>query len=322
MNILVTGGAGYIGSHTVKALSQAGHIPVVLDDFSNGHRHNVKWGPLVECRCGDEQQVYEALVKHQIEAVIHFASFIFVGESVHKPRMYFENNVMQTMGLLNAMNRAGVRRIVFSSTAATYGDAMTVPIDEGHPKVPVNPYGDSKLFVEKMLAALGQAEGLQWAALRYFNASGADPDGELGEEHDPEPHLIPRAILNILGKANLQVFGTDYPTPDGTAVRDYVHVKDLASAHLKAVQHLVDGGESLAMNLGTGKGISVKEVIQAIETCSGRKTSAVLAARREGDPPELVADPRLARKVLNWECSYSDLETIVSTAWRWHTRGV
>ncbi len=320
MNILVTGGAGYIGSHTVKELAQAGHTPVVLDDFSNGRRHNVKWGPLVECRCGDEQQVYEALVKYRIEAVIHFASFIFVGESVHKPRMYFENNVVQSLRLLNAMNRAGVRRIVFSSTAAAYGDATTVPIDEGHPKVPVNPYGDSKLFVEKMLAAVGQAEGLQWVALRYFNASGADPDGELGEEHDPEPHLIPRAMLNILGKANLRIFGTDYPTPDGTAVRDYVHVKDLASAHLKAVQHLVDGGESMAMNLGTGKGVSVKEVIQAIEKCAGRKTSAVLAPRREGDPPELVADPSLARSVLNWECRYSDLETIVGTAWRWHTR--
>jgi UDP-glucose-4-epimerase GalE len=321
MNILVTGGAGYIGSHTVKELALAGHNPVVLDDLSRGHRQSVKWGPLVECRCGDEETVYAALLEHKIEAVIHFAAFAYVGESVHQPRLYFENNAFQTLRLLNAMHRAHVRRIVFSSTCATYGDAKHVPIDENHPQHPVNPYGESKLFVEKMLAALGQAEGLQWVALRYFNASGADPDGELGEEHDPEPHLIPRAILNVLGKADLQVFGTDYPTPDGTAVRDYIHVKDLAAAHLKSVQHLVDGGRSLAMNLGTGTGVSVMKVLQAIEKCSGRKTSAVMAPRREGDPPELVADPRLARDVLNWECRYSDLETIVETAWRWHTRG-
>jgi UDP-arabinose 4-epimerase len=320
MKILVTGGAGYIGSHTVKELAQAGHSPVVLDDLSRGHPRNVKWGPLVESRCGDEQKVYEALLEHKIEAVIHFAAFAYVGESVQQPRLYFENNVVETLRLLNAMNRAQVRRIVFSSTCATYGDAKLVPIDESHPQHPVNPYGESKLFVEKMLAALGEAEALQWVALRYFNASGADPDGELGEDHDPEPHLIPRAILNVLGKANLQVFGTDYPTPDGTAVRDYIHVKDLASAHLKSVQHLADGGRSLAMNLGTGKGASVMEVIRAIEKCSGRKTSAVMAPRREGDPPELVANPALARSVLDWECRYSDLDTIVGTAWRWHTR--
>ena len=317
MKILVTGGAGYIGSHTVKELAQAGHSPVVLDNLSRGHLENVKWGPLVKSRCGDEQKVYEALLEHEIEAVIHFAAFAYVGESVQQPRLYFENNVVETLHLLNAMNRAQVRRIVFSSTCATYGDAKLVPIDENHPQNPVNPYGESKLFVEKMLAALGEAEALQWVALRYFNASGADPDGELGEDHDPEPHLIPRAILNVLGKADLQVFGTDYPTPDGTAVRDYIHVKDLASAHLKSVQHLADGGRSLAMNLGTGKGASVMEVLRAIEKCSGRKTSAVMAPRREGDPPELVADPRLARSVLDWECRYSDLDTIVGTAWRW-----
>ncbi len=320
MNILVTGGAGYIGSHTVKELALAGHNPVVLDDLSRGHRSNVKWGPLVEARCGDEQRVYEALVEHKIEAVIHFAAFAYVGESVHSPRMYFENNFVQTLQLVNAMHRAGVRRIVFSSTCATYGDAKTVPIDETHPQLPVSPYGESKLMVERLLAASGIAEGLQWVALRYFNASGADLDGELGEEHDPEPHLIPRAILSVLGKAELKVFGTDYPTPDGTAVRDYIHVKDLASAHLKAVQYLMDGGESLAMNLGTGKGSSVLEIIHAIEKCSGRKSSAEMAPRREGDPPELVADPRLARRVLNWECRHSDIDTVVSSAWRWHTR--
>ncbi len=319
MNILVTGGAGYIGSHTVKELAMAGHFPVVLDDLSRGHRRNVKWGPLVESRCGDERRTYEALVEYKIEAVIHFAAYAYVGESVQQPRLYFENNVVQTLGLLNAMNRASVSRIVFSSTCATYGDAKRVPIDESHPQQPVNPYGESKLFVEKMLSALGQAEALQWVALRYFNASGADPEGELGEDHDPEPHLIPRAILNVMGKANLQVYGTDYPTPDGTAVRDYIHVKDLASAHIKAVQHLAAKGRSMAMNLGTGKGVSVREVLQAIEECSGGKTSAVMAPRRAGDPPELVADPSLARKVLDWECRYSDLETIVGTAWRWHT---
>ena len=320
MNILVTGGAGYIGSHAVKELTLAGHKAVVVDDLSRGHRDFIKWGPLVECRCGDEQRVYEAMVEHKIDAVIHFAAFTFVGESVENPRMYFENNVVQTLQLLNAMNRAGVKRIVFSSTAAIYGDATMVPLDEMHSQVPVNPYGDSKLMVEKMLAASGIADGLQWVALRYFNASGADLEGELGEEHDPETHLIPIVISHVLGKGGLKVFGTDYATADGTAVRDYIHVKDLASAHIKAVQYLVDGGKSIAMNLGTGKGSSVMEIIHSVEKCAGRKASPELAPRREGDPPVLVANPRLARTTLNWECRYSELDTIVGSAYRWHTR--
>jgi UDP-arabinose 4-epimerase len=317
MNILVTGGAGYIGSHAAKALALAGHTPVVLDNLSRGHRGNVKWGPLVESDIGDEAAVARALAVHRIEAVLHFAAYAYVGESMEQPRLYFSNNVAGTLGLLNAMRTSGVNRIVFSSTCATYGAPQHVPIAEDHPQAPVNPYGESKLFVEKMLRWLGETEGLRWVALRYFNAAGTDPDGELGEKHDPETHLIPLAILAALGRGSLQVFGSDYPTLDGTAVRDYIHVTDLADAHVRALDYLQNGGASLAMNLGVGEGRSVRQVIDAVAECAGGAVPHTIGPRRAGDPAELVADASLARRVMKWRPSHSDLSTIVQTAWRW-----
>ncbi len=320
MQILVTGGAGYIGSHTAKLLAQAGHEPIVLDNLRHGHRWAVRWGPLVEMDLSDRPGLDAVFEKYQIGAVIHFAAFAYVGESMHDPAGYFRNNVVNTMNLLDAMRKAGVGQIVFSSTCATYGDPQQVPMKEDHPQKPVNPYGESKLMVERLLQWYGRAYGLGWMALRYFNAAGADPESEIGEVHDPETHLIPRAIAAAKGDLPaLDLYGTDYPTPDGSAVRDYIHVTDLAAAHLKALMRLAEGGASAAYNLGTGHGYSVREVIAAVEKVGRCRVPVNESARRAGDPPELVADPSRAARDLNWVPQYSALESVVGTAWEWYS---
>ncbi len=319
MSILIAGGAGYIGSHAAKLVARAGLTPVVLDNLVYGHRWAVKWGPLVEGDLADRAFIDRVLVEHKITAVIHFAAYAYVGESVSNPRKYFHNNVVNTLNLLDSMVDHGVRDIVFSSTCATYGEPSRVPISEDEIQKPVNPYGDSKLVVEKILGWYQKAYDLRFAALRYFNAAGADPDGEVGEDHVPETHLIPLAIEAALGRGNeLQIFGTDYPTPDGTALRDYIHVTDLAEAHLLALEALKNGAKDLRLNLGTGQGHSVRGVLQAVEKVSGRKVPAREVGRRAGDPPALVADPRRAAEVLGWRAKYPGIETIVEHALRWH----
>ncbi|MFC1641305.1 UDP-glucose 4-epimerase GalE [Myxococcota bacterium] len=319
MEVLVTGGAGYVGCHAARLLVESGHEVVIVDNLSRGHRHAAGGLPLIVSDIGDRVVMVEALRTHRIEVVVHFAAFAYVGESVQRPGMYFRNNVVQTLGLLEAMAEVGVRQLVFSSTCATYGVPKEVPIGEDHPQHPVNPYGDSKLFVERMLQAFERAHGLRWMALRYFNAAGAHPDGTIGELHDPETHLVPLTINAALGRRpNTRIFGTDYPTPDGTAIRDYVHVQDLARAHVLAVDHLAASRPSMALNLGTGKGVSVAQLISTVERVSGTRIERVMAPRREGDPPELVADARLAREVLGWQPAYPAIETIVEDALRYH----
>lgn len=318
--VLVTGGAGYIGSHTAKILASNNIEPLVLDDFHSGHRWAVKWGSLAEGKLGDPAFLREVFAHHKPEAVIHFASEIQVGESVKDPRKYYWSNCVDTLKLLDGMREAGVRHIVFSSSAAVYGDPEVTPIMEDHPLRPVNPYGESKLFVERVLRSYETAYGLRWMALRYFNACGADPECELGEDHQPESHLIPLVIAAALGRRPpVEVYGSDYPTPDGTAIRDYIHVTDLAEAHVRALTYLLDGGKSCALNLGTGQGHSVREVIAAVAAAGGVNPPHKDSPRRAGDPPALVADPSLAREVLRWEPRHSSLEEIVRTAWRWHS---
>jgi UDP-arabinose 4-epimerase len=321
MNVLIVGGAGYIGSHTAKIVAKSGYTPVVFDNMSFGHRYAVKWGPLEEGDLNNTELVRSVLKKHNIGAVIHFAANAFVGESVTNPKKYFHNNTVNTLNLLDAMIEQNIKTIVFSSTCATYGVPQRVPISEDHPQNPINPYGESKLFVERIMKWYGGAYGLRWAALRYFNAAGADPEGEIGEDHTPETHLIPLVIDAALGRRErIDIFGTDYPTPDGTAVRDYIHVNDLADAHISALRKLMDGTPSLALNLGTGKGQSVREVIAAVESVGGKKVPVREAGRREGDPPQLVADARLAAEVLGWTPKYADINSIVAHAWKWSTR--
>jgi len=319
MRVLVTGGAGYIGSHTAKELARSGHQPVVLDDLSVGHRWAVKWGPLAQGDLADQEFVSRTLRDFGIEAVIHFAADAKVGESVEHPRKYYWHNVVNSLKLADAMLDAGVKTIVFSSSAATYGVPTQSPIPEDHPKLPVNPYGETKLTVERMLANYAHAYGLRWMALRYFNACGADPEGEIGEDHDPESHMIPSAIQAALGqRPYVEVFGTDYPTPDGTAIRDYIHVTDLGRAHVRALDHLAAGGESTAVNLGTGHGNSVREVIAAVgKLCEGRVPMRE-ASRRAGDPPVLVAEVKKAERLLGWTAEYREIDAIVETAWKWH----
>lgn len=321
--VLVTGGAGYIGSHTAKALALAGFEPVTLDSLVTGHRELVKWGPFVQADIADSEAVRRCLKAFRIEAVVHFAGLIAVGESVSDPRRYYETNTLGTLSLLGSLLDAGIDRFVFSSTAAVYGHPLAVPIVESHPRAPINPYGISKATVEAVLEDYARAYGLRSVVLRYFNAAGADPDGETGELHEPETHLLPLVIQTALGKrAGIDVFGTDYETRDGTAIRDYVHVTDLADAHVRAVRYLLEGGKTIALNLGTGEGSSVREVIEAVERVVGKRVFARERPRREGDPPILVADSREARRVLGWAPSRSDLETIVRTAWLWHERRV
>lgn len=316
--VLVTGGAGYIGSHTAKALAAAGYQPIVLDNLSSGNRSAVCWGPLEAGNIADESLVRGLIERYDIDSVIHFAANAYVGESMSSPRKYFQNNVTNSLKLLDAIVDCGVRDVVFSSTCATYGIPTSVPIGEDHPQAPVNPYGESKLFIERALNWYGQAYGLRSVCLRYFNAAGADPDGEIGECHDPETHLIPLAIRAAqTGYSPLTIFGSDYETPDGTAVRDYTHVSDLADAHVRALKYLSGGGDSTAINLGTGRGHSVKEVQRAVKRVSGRPAPHVMMPRRAGDPAILVAKAEKARTVLGWEPRYTDLDEIVATAWRW-----
>lgn len=320
-NVLLTGGAGFIGSHTAKKLSQAGFTPVVLDNLSTGNRWAVKWGTLVEGDIQDYELVRETIRRHSITAVIHFAASAYVGESMNKPREYFQNNVVNSLELLRAMLDEGVNRIVFSSTCATYGNPLTELIAETHPQTPINPYGESKLFIEKAMRWMDAPYGLKSICLRYFNAAGSDPDGEIGEHHDPETHLIPLAILSALGKrSQLDIYGTDYATFDGSAIRDYIHVNDLAWAHVLGLQYLLDGGKSDFLNLGTGKGSSVKEVAAMVMKSKGGSFPISYLDRRPGDPASLVADASKAEQVLGWVPRLSDLQTIVETAWRWYTR--
>lgn len=315
--VLVVGGAGYIGSHACKALARAGYLPVAYDDLSLGHAHAVKWGPLEVGDIADAARLADTLARHRPVGAMHFAAFAAVGESVADPARYYRNNVAGTLVLLDALRAAGIGRFVFSSTCAVYGTPARVPIAEDTPRLPVNPYGRTKLMVEQALEDYGRAYGLGWTALRYFNAAGADPDGEIGEEHDPETHLIPRAFMAARGDIErLDLFGDDYPTPDGTCVRDYVHVSDLAEAHVAALRRLEAGGASRAFNLGTGRGCSVQEVLHAVARIVGRPVPTRLAPRRAGDPPELVADPARARDELGFVPRLSGLDTIVTTAWR------
>ena len=319
MRILVTGGAGYIGSHTAKALARAGFEPIVFDNLSEGHEWAVRWGPLVQGDLADREALAGAFDTYRPEAVIHFAAHAYVGESVKEPRKYFQNNVANTLNLLGAMLDHGTSRIVFSSTCATYGEPVRIPITEDHPQCPVNPYGESKLFVEKVLRWYEKAYDLKWVALRYFNAAGADPDGELGEDHAPETHLIPLAIQAALQVGpEVTVMGTDYATPDGTAIRDYVHVTDLSDAHVRALTYLVEGGPPTALNLGSGIGSSVLQIIAAVEQAGGRAVPVRHSGRRTGDPAVLLADASRAVRTLGWKYPFSNPQAIVDTAWRWH----
>jgi UDP-arabinose 4-epimerase len=321
VHILVTGGAGYIGGHTCKALAVAGHTPVVLDDLSVGHRWAVKWGPLVVGDIADKKLVTGTVKDFNVQAAIHFAAHAYVGESMTNPRKYFQNNVAKTLGLLDALLDAGVSKLVFSSSCATYGVPQGLPIKEDHPQRPINPYGVSKLFIEDALKWYERAYGLRFASLRYFNAAGADPDGDIGEDHALETHLIPLAIFAAQGRIPaLEIFGTDYDTDDGTAVRDYIHVSDLAAAHVKAAGHLLSGGASASINLGTGRGHSIRNVIAAVEAIGRRKLPVVERPRRPSDPPALIADPHLGQSLLAWKPVQSDLQTIVRTAWDWHQK--
>ena len=322
MNVLVAGGAGYIGSHTVKRLKEAGHAPVIYDNASRGHRvvADILKVPAVWADLNERATLARALREHKIDTVMHFAAYAYVGESVEQPLMYYQNNVATTISVLQCMRDAGVDRFVFSSTCATYGDPDKVPITEAEKQAPVSPYGRSKLMVEHVLKdVLAADKSFSFAALRYFNASGCATDGALGEDHDPETHLIPLALRAAMGGRGLTVFGTDYPTPDGTNVRDYIHVDDLADAHILAMEKLRPG-QPLFLNLGTGRGFSVKEIIATAEKVTGRKVPVTYGPRRAGDAIALYADPSAAKAALGWEARHKDPETIIRSAWNWHSK--
>lgn len=319
--VLVTGGAGYIGSHTCKALAQAGYRPVTYDNLSRGFRDAVRYGPLVVGDIADRATLDAALAAHKPIAILHFAAVAYVGESVADPLLYYRNNTAGALNLIEAALAAGIDKLVFSSTCATYGVPKHLPIDEDTPQQPINPYGRSKRMVEQMLQDIGAVTPLRSVALRYFNACGADPDGEIGENHEPETHLLPLAINAALGLGpELQVFGNDYPTPDGTCIRDYIHVTDLADAHVRALTYLAQGGPTTAINLGTGSGFSIREILTAVEQVLAAPVPHRISPRRPGDPPSLVALAEKARDVLGWEPKYSDIETIVRTAAAWARR--
>ena len=316
--ILVTGGAGYIGSHMVKTLLDAGLGVVTIDNLSGGYRDAVIGGSFIEGDISDPQLVQRVLTEHQVSAVMHFASFIQVGESVVNPGKYYRNNLANTVLLLEIMRGCGVKKFIFSSSAAVYGEPEKVPIPESHPKLPLNPYGRSKWMVEQVLSDLDRACDFKSVSLRYFNAAGADPSGILGERHEPETHLIPLVLRAASGAApNVKVFGHDYDTPDGTCIRDYVHVADLCQAHLLALESLLDAGESAAFNLGNGNGFSVREVIETAERVTGRSIPLIAAPRRPGDPARLVADSTMVRTHLNWRPRYEQLDIIIEHAWAW-----
>src|SRR3954466_1406685 len=317
MRVLVTGGAGYVGSHAAKQLTKSGHEVVIVDNLAEGHRAAVGKLPFIQADLLDRERIVTAMKEHKIEAVMHFAAFAYVGVSVKDPAIYYQNNIVGSLALLDAMRSAGVNRIVFSSSCATYGIPVRVPITEDHPQNPISPYGYTKLVIEHALADYSHAYGMGYAALRYFNASGSAADGTIGEDHDPETHLIPLILQVALGqRESVDIFGTDYPTPDGTCIRDYIHVDDLATAHVAALEK-VKPGMALKLNLGTGQGASVQEVIDLCREVTGRPIPTRAVERREGDPPQLVADSSLAKRSLNWKARYT-MREIIQSAWNWH----
>jgi UDP-glucose 4-epimerase len=319
--ILVTGGAGYIGAHACKALCEKGYKVVVFDNLEYGHREFVRWGEFVEGDLNSPEALNALFKKYRFDAVMHFAAYAYVGESVEDPSKYYHNNVVGTLNLLDALRAFDVKNFVFSSTCATYGVPEAVPISEEHPQNPINPYGETKLIIERMLRDFDVAYGIKSVCLRYFNAAGADPDALVGEDHNPEAHLIPLVLDAAAGvRSEITVFGTDYDTPDGTCIRDYIHVTDLANAHVRALAYLLEGSNSAAFNLGNGIGYSVKEVIEAAQKVTGSKVTVVEGLRRPGDPPSLVGSSVKAREVLGWSPVYADIETIMEHAWRWHQK--
>jgi len=317
--ILIAGGAGYIGSHVNKLLAKLGHETVVFDNLVYGHREFVRWGSFFHGDLKDKEQIRRCFREYPIKAVMHFSAFAYVGESVADPAKYYRNNVVNTLNLLDVMREFGVKYFIFSSTCAVYGVPEQIPIAEDHPRRPVNPYGKGKLMVEEILEDYDRAYGIKHVNLRYFNAAGADPEGEIGEMHDPETHLIPLAISAALGLLDeVRIFGTDYPTKDGTCIRDYIHVCDLADAHIKALQYLLSSGKSDSFNLGNGNGHSVKEIVEIIRRISKRDFRVVEAERRPGDPPSLISSYKKAGDLLKWSPQYQDIEAIIGTAWEWH----
>lgn len=316
---LIVGGAGYVGSHVNKYLAERGFKTVVFDNLDRGHRELVKWGEFVEGDLADREALRACFRRYPIRSVMHFSAFTYVGESVEDPGKYYRNNVANALNLLSVMREFGTDRFIFSSSCAVFGVPETVPMAEDHPKRPVNPYGRTKWMIEMILEDYARAYGLKYAILRYFNAAGADPEGEIGEWHDPETHLIPLALDGALGtRPNVRIFGTDYDTHDGTCVRDYIHVFDLAEAHVLALRRLLDGSASDSFNLGNGRGFSVREVIETARRITGRTIPVIEGPRREGDPPMLVGSSEKAKRVLGWSPRYPDLEVILETAWKWH----
>ncbi|MFP4081629.1 MAG: UDP-glucose 4-epimerase GalE [Candidatus Aminicenantes bacterium] len=319
--ILIAGGAGYIGSHANKLLNQKGYQTVVLDNLATGHREFVKWGEFFLGDLADKEKMRRCFKKYPVEAVMHFSAFAYVGESVLHPDKYYKNNVINTLNLLEVMREFKVPYFIFSSSCAVYGEPQKLPLSEDHPRKPVNPYGRTKFMVEEILKDYDRAYGMKHINLRYFNAAGADPDGDIGESHDPETHLIPLALQAASGiHPDIKLFGTDYPTKDGTCIRDFIHVTDLADAHIKALEHLRSTQRSGSFNLGNGKGYSVSEVLNMAGEVSGKKIKIVETERRPGDPPELVSDNQKAARVLGWQPRYPDLRVIMETAWKWHSR--
>ena len=320
-SILVTGGAGYIGAHACKALAGAGYMPVAYDNLVYGHPQSVKWGPLEEGDIGDSQRLETVLQKYKPLAVMHFAAYAYVGESVENPAKYYRNNVAGTLSLMESMRNCGINKMIFSSTCATYGMPEQIPIGEDHPQQPINPYGRSKLMIEWILQDFAAAYDFKFVSLRYFNAAGADPDAEIGEDHNPETHLIPLVLDAALDRRDhLEIFGTDYSTSDGTCIRDYIHVSDLADAHLLALEYLRDGGESNVFNLGNGNGFSVRQVIDSAAKVTGCDIPYLDSDRRPGDPTVLIGDSEKIRRVLGWRPVLNQLETIIETAWQWHKK--
>lgn len=317
-NVLVCGGAGYVGAHMAKALAEAGHRVTVFDNLSTGHRGAVQWGELIEGDLLDLESLRRAFDNRRFDAVMHFCALSLVGDSVKNPTGYYRNNVGGTLNLLHAMEQASVNKLIFSSSAAIYGMPKRSPIDESEPGLPINPYGASKLMVEQILAEVAAAHHLHSVSLRYFNAAGADPSGKIGESHNPETHLIPNLMKAALNASSVDVFGNDYATPDGTGIRDYVHVNDLARAHLLALQYLDKQPGAHCFNLGSERGYSVMEVISAARRVTGKTIACNIVARRAGDPPSLVASSKAAREALQWRPQYNDIDSIVESAWRWH----
>jgi len=319
--ILITGGAGYVGSHANKLFSQHGYKTVVFDNLIYGHREFVKWGEFFLGDLANKKQLRQCLRTYKIQAVMHFGGFAYVGESVADPSKYYWNNVVNTLNLLDVMREFDVKYLIFSSSCVTYGIPTKLPLTEDHQQFPINPYGKTKHMVEQILKDFDTAYGVKHVNLRYFNAAGADPDSEIGERHDPETHLIPLVIYATLGKrADVKIFGADYDTPDGTCIRDYIHVTDLADAHVKALRHLMNGGKSDSFNLGNGNGFSVRDVIETARQVTGRSIKATTSERRAGDPPVLVGSSEKANRILNWKPQYNNLATIIETAWEWHKK--